>query len=171
MIGFLKDSIVYLLTVIKDPSLTTYYRYKGANIGNNCSFIGRNISFSSEPYLITIGNNVRVSFDVSFVTHDGGTYVLRKERPEAVIYGKIAVGNNVFIGARSIIMPNVIIGDNCIIGAGSIVTKNIPSNCVAAGVPAKVICSLDEYKVKHSYEILDIVNMPYEEKKQYLLKK
>ncbi|MBZ2167132.1 hypothetical protein K8N75_13895 [Methanobacterium sp. VT] len=59
--------------------------------------------------------------------------------------GKIDIKDNVFIGNSAIILPNITIGPNAIIGAGSIVTKNVPSNTVVAGNPAKVICSLDEY--------------------------
>ena len=130
----IKKYLIYFIKSRKDSSLTSYYRWIGAKIGNNCSFVGRNISFSSEPYLITLGDNVRVSFDVAFVTHDGGTHILRKEIPNASLYGTITVGNNVFIGARAIIMPNVKIGNNCIIGAGSIVTKDVEDGTIVAGI-------------------------------------
>lgn len=157
--------------------MTTQELYKlGANIGKNVSFIGPihpNI-FSSEPYLITIGDNTTISFDVVFCTHDGATRVLRnlainEKEKQTVIYNKIKVGNNCFIGCRSIIMPGVTIGDNCIIGAGSIVTKDIPSNSVCAGQPCKIICSIDEYKEKHNKDFLYCVNMKYDDKKKYLL--
>ena len=59
--------------------------------------------------------------------------------------GIVEIGNNVFIGAGSIVLPGVTIGDNVVIGAGSIVSRNIPTNSVAVGNPAKVICTLDEY--------------------------
>lgn len=59
--------------------------------------------------------------------------------------GAIIIGNNVYIGRKTTILKNVTIGDNVIIGYGSLVTKNIPANSVAAGVPAKVICTIDEY--------------------------
>ena len=55
------------------------------------------------------------------------------------------MGDNVFIGAGTIVLPSVTIGDHVIIGAGSVVASDIPSDSVAAGVPAKVICSLEEY--------------------------
>lgn len=55
---------------------------------------------------------------------------------------EIAIGNNVWIGAGAIINPGVNIGDNCVIGSGAVVTKSIPNNCVAVGVPAKVIKQL-----------------------------
>ena len=67
-------------------------------------------------------------------------------------------------------MPGVKIGDNVIIGAGSVVNRDIPSNSVAAGVPCKVICSLEEYKEKHKDDFLYMVNLPYEEKKKFLTK-
>lgn len=62
--------------------------------------------------------------------------------------GKVCIGNRVFVGLGTIILPNVTIGDDVIIGAGSVVSKSIPSGCVCAGVPAKVICSMEEYKAR-----------------------
>ncbi len=148
---------------------------KGMKIGKNCDFVSPGPNFGSEPYLIEIGNNTTVSFDVAFVTHDAGTRVLRnlatnEKEKQTVIYGKIVVGNNCFIGCRSTILPGVKIGDNVIIGAGSIVNRDIPSNSVAAGVPCRVICSLEEYKEKHRDDFLYMVNLPYEEKKKFLTK-
>ena len=171
MIKRIKDNIVYFVTSRFDKSLTTYYRYLGASIGNNCSFVGKNISLSSEPYLITIGNNVRVSFDVAFVTHDGGTHVLRSKIPNVSIYGKITVGNNVFIGARTIIMPNVTIGNNCIIAAGSVVTKDVKDGEIVGGVPSKIIGNVDEYFKKHKDDFLMIADYSYRKKKKVLMEK
>ena len=170
MITFIKNTIIYLIESRKDPSLSTYYRKLGANIGEECSFVGRNISLSSEPYLITIGNHVRVSFDVAFVTHDGGTYVLRRKYPNASLYGKIKVGDNVFIGARSIILPNVTIGDNCIIAAGSVVTKNVESGTIVGGVPAKKIGSVYDYEFKHKDDLMCISDLSYTQRKEILEK-
>ena len=143
-------------------------------IGKNVSLISPGPNFGSEPYLITIGDNTTVSFDVAFVTHDGGTRVLRnlathEKEKQTVIYGQIKIGKNCFIGCRSTILPGVTIGDNSIIGAGSVVNRDIPANCVAAGVPCKVICTLEEYKEKHKDDFLYMVNLPYEQKKKYLL--
>ncbi len=106
--------------------------------------------FGSEPYLITLGDRVRISSDVRFVTHDGGTWAFRREEgyEKVVCFGKIAVGDDTFIGMGAIIMPGITIGKNCVIGAGSIVTMDIPDGTVAAGVPAKVICTTDEYAEK-----------------------
>ncbi|WP_223792661.1 hypothetical protein [Methanobacterium spitsbergense] len=82
------------------------------------------------------------------LAHDASVIMLRNsglDIPWLDKVGKIDIKDNVFIGNSAIILPNITIGPNAIIGAGSIVTKNVPSNTVVAGNPAKVICSLDEY--------------------------
>jgi len=125
-----------------------YRKYFGIKIGKGCVFTGKKINFGSEPYLIEIGDNVRITADVKFETHDGGVGIFRDEYKGINIFGKIKIGDNSFIGHNSIIMPGVRIGKNVIIGAGSIVTKDILSDSVAVGVPAKVIQSTQEYKHK-----------------------
>lgn len=123
-----------------------YSDYYGIKMGSNVRFTGRNIKFGSEPYLIEIGSNVTITSDVAFNTHDGGAGLFRKEFPGINVFGKVLIGDNVFIGHNSIIMPNVTIGNNVVVGAGSIVTRNIESNTVVAGIPAKYIKSIDDYK-------------------------
>lgn len=119
----------------------------GVVVGDNCRFIGtKKGTFGSEPYLIEIGNHVTLTKNVQFITHDGGVWVLRDDYPEIDVFGKIKIGNNVFVGINSIIMPGVTIGDNVVIGAGSVVSKSIPSNSIAVGVPAKVIKTYEQYK-------------------------
>ena len=149
-----------------------FYRHRGTKIGNNCKFMGR-VNFGTEPYLVQIGDQVKITNDVRFITHDGGVNVLRNMNllSNADIFGRIFVGNNVFIGNCVIIMPNVTIGDNVVIGAGSIVTNDIPSNSVAAGVPAKVINTIDAYHEKVKMIADFTKNLSKIEKKKYLLKK
>ena len=145
----------------------------GMNVGKNVSFIDIP-NFGSEPYLIEIGDNTTVSFDVAFVNHDGGTRVIRNlpgQNKETVIYGKIVIGKNCFIGCRVTILPGVTIGDNVIIGAGSVVTRDIPSNVVACGVPCKPLCTIEAYINKHQKDFDYMVSMPKDEKKKYLIKK
>ncbi len=119
---------------------------RGLKLGRDVRIMGRP-DFSSEPYLITIGDHVTVSTHVEFVTHDGATWVFR-DLPEyqgLQRFGPIAIGSNCFIGTRSVILPGVCIGDNCVVGAGSVVTRSVPDNTVVAGAPARVICTYDEY--------------------------
>lgn len=160
--------------VLAGNDIIANYRRQGVCIGENVSFIEpiSPIIFSSEPYLVSIGNNTTVSFDVAFITHDAATRVIRNlpdGDSETVIYGTIDVGENCFIGARSTILPNVKIGNNTIIGAGSLVNRDIPDNVIAAGNPCKVICTLNEYREKHKEDFLYMVSLPYEVKKKFLL--
>lgn len=147
-------------------------RKQGVRIGVGCE-INKSVSFGSEPYLITIGDYVRITSGVKFITHDGGIWVLRNTRqlPNADIFGKIVIGNNVHIGVNSIVMPNVIIGNNVIIGCGTVVTKNIPDNAVVVGVPGRVIEGIDEYYFKNKNKCDFTKSLSPEDKKKYLLKK
>lgn len=145
-------------------------RKMGVKIGSGCE-IYPNVSFGSEPYLIEIGNNVRLTVGVKITTHDGGLWVLRNngKLKNADKFGKVKIGNNVHIGLNSIIMPGVTIGDNVIIGCGAVVTKDIPSNSVAVGVPAKVIESVDDYYKKVKNKVVYTKSMSTEDKKKFLL--
>lgn len=123
-----------------------YLRALGVQVGRDCRFYKTHtLSFGSEPYLITLGDRVTLAPGVHFITHDGGVWVFRERHPDIDVFGPITVGNNVFIGPNTLIMPGVTIGDNVVIGAGAVVTKDIPSDSVAGGVPARVIKSLDAY--------------------------
>ena len=137
--------ICYLINPIKS------IRMKGVKVGEGCSFMGCP-NFGSEPYLIEIGNHVLCSFDVCFITHEGGHWVFRDKQKykgkHLFKYGRIVIKDNCFIGAKTIIMPGVTIGKNCIIGSGSVVTKDIPDNSVAAGVPCKIITDVDSFEEK-----------------------
>lgn len=119
----------------------------GLNFGENFHIYGNPIGmFGTEPWCINTGDNVHITKEVLFVTHDGGTLLNRKEIPDLEITSPIIVGNDVYIGVRSIILPGVTIGNNCIIAAGSVVTtKDVPDNSVVGGVSARVIKSSQEY--------------------------
>lgn len=84
--------------------------------------------------------------------------------------GKVVIGNNVVFGINVTILKGVTIGDNCIIGLGSIITKDIPSNSVASGAPAKVVCSIHDYylrrKQRSVIESFDYVSSIIESKKR-----
>lgn len=103
--------------------------------------------YPSDPQLISIGNNVMLASGVSFVNHDIIHWMLEKKYKKHLFpqqKGCISIGDNVMIGANTMILPNVRIGSNVIIGAGSIVTKDIPNNSVAAGIPCRVIGKFDD---------------------------
>lgn len=149
-----------------------YWKDKGVTIGDNC-VVFSSAHLGGEPYLVKIGNHVRINGNVQFITHDGGAWVLREMYPELSkvdLFGKITVGNNVQFGNNVIVLPRVTIGDNCIIGAGAIVTKDIPSGSVAVGVPAKVIETIEEYKQKNAERFFHTKGMSSEEKKDFLYK-
>lgn len=152
----------------KNP--VSYWRSKGAKIGERCE-IYATASFGSEPYLINIGNHVRINSGVIFVTHDGGVWVLRDMCPEYSdidIVGKIKIGDNVHIGTNAVIMPGVNIGNNCIIGCGAIVTKSVPDNSVAAGIPAKVIEDIGTYVNKNKDNFVHTKGLSKKEKRKLL---
>lgn len=93
------------------------------------------------PQMVEIGNNFISAPGSIVIAHDASTFLFSKKyRVEKVI-----IGDNVFLGANSVILPGVIVGDNVIIGAGSVITKNVPSNSVIAGNPARIISSITEY--------------------------
>ena len=159
-------TVPYLWAVDK-ISHEKYARAVGLNFGKNCHFYGK-ISWGTEPWIITLGDNVHVTAECRFVTHDGATLLFRDREPTLELTRPITVGNNVYIGARSIIMGGVNIGNNVIIGAGSIVTKDIPDNSVAVGVPARVIKTAEEYFEKAKAESLGLGHLRYEEKDRAL---
>jgi acetyltransferase-like isoleucine patch superfamily enzyme len=117
-----------------------YWRKQGMKIGKNCRL--ETMSFSTEPYLIEIGDHVAIAMGTDFVTHDGGIWCFRHEIVNGDIFGKIKIGDNVMIGVNCTILPNTVVGNNCIIGAGSVVRGKFPDNSVIFGNPAKVVLSM-----------------------------
>ncbi len=96
-------------------------------------------------HLITIGNDVTFSKNVMLLAHDASTAKLL----DYTKIGKISIGDNTFVGANVTVLPGVVIGNNVIIGAGSVVTKDVPDGTVVAGNPARVLCTVKEYKNKN----------------------
>lgn len=138
-----------------------WLRKKGVRIGENVRFyVPQNTLVDvSAPWLISMGDNVRITNGVIILTHDyswsvvktlknGGGAVLGAQSP-------VVIGNNVFIGMNAIICRGVTIGDNVVIGAGSVVTKDCESNSVYAGSPAKKIMSIEEFSQKRASKQFD----------------
>jgi acetyltransferase-like isoleucine patch superfamily enzyme len=147
-----------------------YLRKQGMKIGSGCRL--NTLRFSTEPYLIEIGNHVAIADGSDFITHDGGIWCFREELGFADIFGVIKIGNNVFIGNSCIILPNTIIGDNCIIGAGSVVRGKFPANSVIIGNPAKVVLkmSMQKFLYLQNPALLKTQNLPLAEKTKIVKK-
>ncbi len=122
-------------------------RKEGASVGSNVHiFDGGGCSIDyGYAFLLTIGNNVTIS-NSTLLMHDAS---IKKELGYAKI-GKVTIGDNVFVGAGSIILPNVRIGNKVIVGAGSVVSKSIPDGVVAVGNPIRIIGTYDAYMKKCS---------------------
>ena len=148
---------IRLWTILGSSKRTEYLKknHVFAEIGTNCSVMDRKIPLYAN--LVKLGNNVHIASKVDFVTHDI-THVMLNGRQEldskkySEKVGCIEIGDNVFVGTKTTILYDVKIGSNVIIGAGSLVNKDIPDNSVAAGVPVKVIGTLDNYLIKRNNE-------------------
>lgn len=123
-----------------------FARYIGVSVGDNCRIY--TTKFGTEPFLISIGSNVTLTSGVTFITHDGSGCLFEDEKGRRYNYSHIKIGNNVFVGLNSIIMPGVLIEDNVIIAAGSVVTKSIQMNTIVGGVPAKIIGDVGTFRNK-----------------------
>lgn len=121
----------------------------GLTVGKNFSRQEKTLIDQSHCWLINIGDNVTMAPRVHILAHDAST----KQSLGYTRIGLVDIGNNVFIGASTTILPGVKIGDNVIIGAGSVVSKDIPAGSVAAGNPAKVICGYDEFVARKKKEL------------------
>jgi acetyltransferase-like isoleucine patch superfamily enzyme len=159
-----------LLKKASNERKINYFRKQGMKIGNGCRL--NTISFSTEPYLIEIGDHVAIAGGSEIITHDGAIWCFLEELPNADVFGKIKIGNNVFIGDNCTILPNTIIGDNCIVGAGSVVRGKFPENSVIIGNPAKVVLKMSVQKFLYTQNpgLFRTENIPDSEKAVILKK-
>ncbi|MES2115757.1 MAG: acyltransferase [Pseudomonadota bacterium] len=143
----LKQGVKRLLQrTIGWPRLDELERLKrnGLRVGHNFHLLDGCIIDDSHYWHITIGDDVTLAPRVHILAHDAST----KLHLNYTKIKNVTIGNRVFIGAGSIIMPGVTIGDDVIIGAGSLVARDVPSNTVYAGTPARFVCDLGEYLAK-----------------------
>ena len=124
-------------------------KQRGLVVGKNLKMQHGVVIDSSHCWHIEIGDDVTLAPFVHILAHDAST----KLHLGYTRIGKVVIGHRVFIGASSIILPGVSIGPNVIIGAGSVVTHSVVANVVAAGNPARVICTIDEYIEKKKTEM------------------
>ena len=146
----------------------------GLTIGKDCHVMGECIIDPGHCWLIEIGDRVTLAPRVHILAHDAST-----KRPLGyTALGRVKIGNDVFVGAGTIILPSVEIGDRVVIGAGSVVSKNIPANSVAVGNPAHVIGSYEDYvekrkiqmQTKPCYDYSYTINQITSEKKDQMIK-
>ena len=143
--------IVYGSPENPSDKMVARLRGMGMRIGERTTFFDPNSCLIDEtrPWLIEIGDDVQITHGVVILTHGYDWAVLKGVYGEVLgSAGKVTIGNNVFIGVRSVILKGVTIGNNVIIGAGSLVNKDVPDNCVVAGNPARVVMSLEDYHAK-----------------------
>lgn len=150
-------------------SYLNWLRANGVKIGNGSYVLNtRKIWIDvTRPEIIDIGENVFLHKGTVIMTHDWASWAFVNKYSEFIpSHGRVKIGNNVWLGENVTILKNIEIGDNVIIGAGSIVTKSIPSNSVAAGVPAKIISTFDDYykkrKEKYAEEAIEYAQAIYE---------
>lgn len=147
--------------------MTKFFRNKGMVIGEGCNILS-NIN-TSEPFLISIGNDVTVSNDVDFITHDASIGKVTNGKTSD-IFGPITIGDNCFIGAHSIIMYGVSLPRNTIVAAGSVVTRSFKEeNTILGGCPAVKIRDWDAFSRKAKNRELSIKRLKFGEKKQAIL--
>jgi acetyltransferase-like isoleucine patch superfamily enzyme len=141
----------------------------GVKMGNNCKIYGNSPNmWGTEPFLITIGDNVFITDGCKFVNHDGGTLILRKKTPSLEITAPIKIGNNVYLGIETLIMPGINIGNDVIVGARTIITKNIENDSVIVGIPGKKIKTVSQYYEEIKLRSLGIGHLDKDEKEREL---
>lgn len=138
---------IYYRIISHDPIKEHIKR--GLVVGKNFNMLDEVIIDCSHTWHIEIGDDVTLAPRVHILAHDAST----KKHLGYTRIGKVKIGNRVFIGASSIILPGVTIGDDVVIGAGSLVSRDIPNGHVVAGNPPKIICTLDEFLLKKRNEM------------------
>ncbi len=163
----------FQLMILKKASTkrkVKYLRRQGMKIGEGCRL--NTMSFSTEPYLIEIGNHVAIAGGSEIITHDGAIWSFGEDFPNADVFGKVIIGNNVFIGDNCTILPNTVIGDNSVVGAGSVLRGKFPENSVIVGNPAKVVLktSMIKFLYTQNQGLLRTADIP-DSKKAKIIKK
>jgi acetyltransferase-like isoleucine patch superfamily enzyme len=135
-----------------------YLRRQGMRIGDFTTILSDPPNFGTEPWLIEIGSHCAIAAGAVFITHDGSSRVFRRSLEGSSDFGNgfgpIRVRDNSFVGLRATLLPGVTIGPDSIVGTGSVVNRDGPPGTVAAGVPARVVCTLDEYVEKYQARMI-----------------
>lgn len=116
---------------------------RGVKIGKNCAILS-NLDLCSEKELLTIGDDVTISGEVLFITHDAA--MPKYCNHSGALFGRITIGNRCFIGERATILYGVTLADNTLVAAGAVVTKSVlESGKIIGGNPARVIGTIDSF--------------------------
>lgn len=141
-------------------SIKDWLLQNGATMGEDVDLIECSCHPKDAPFL-EIGNHVTCVY-THFLIHDASLKKFIGNDCNKI--GRIVIGDHVFVGLKSIIMPNVHIGNHVVIGAGSVVTKDIPDNSVAVGNPARVIGTCEDYINKHKKRMRENPELEYWDK-------
>ncbi|KAF1075588.1 2,3,4,5-tetrahydropyridine-2,6-dicarboxylate N-acetyltransferase [Methanogenium sp. MK-MG] len=137
--GFLH---ILAMNVPNDRLRNTFYRWRGTKIGDHVG-IGHGVFIEeSRPYLIEIEDGVNIGPRVVIVAHDSSYHCINPEYP--IIFGRVTIRKNGYIGAKAVILPGITIGEGSIVAAGAVVTKDVAPGIIVAGVPAKSITTVEE---------------------------
>jgi hypothetical protein len=124
----------------------SYAKMIGVKIEGNVTIYGSSYDmFSSEPFLVTLHDNVFISLGAQFICHDGGVLPFRRDFPTLDLAAPIVVRSNCFIGAGALILKGVTIGENCVVAANAVVTKDVPDGSIVGGNPAKILKTTEQY--------------------------
>jgi acetyltransferase-like isoleucine patch superfamily enzyme len=152
-----------------DAATVCRLRALGVQIGAGCRIYST--QFSTEPYLVRLGDGVIIAGGVKFLTHDGSARLLRSRRPMIQSLGRIVVGDNCFIGENAILLPGPTLGRDCVIGPGAVVRGAIPDNSLAVGNPGQVVGRASTFlcRLERRKNTLDTFGLPEAERRSVIL--
>jgi acetyltransferase-like isoleucine patch superfamily enzyme len=166
----LEDAVLRRLGKLRDPyeERLVRLRARGVRIGDGCWI--HTDEFSTEPYLIEIGDRVAIAAGVKFTTHEGVAWLLRRDHAGLQVFGRIRVGSDSVIGLDSIVLAGSDIGERCVVGAGSVVKGKVPDGSVVAGNPARFVRSTDDLlgKLRAHPDRLDLFDVEASERERRL---
>jgi acetyltransferase-like isoleucine patch superfamily enzyme len=136
-------SVIFLLPAWFSPHTKLrvfFHRLRGVKIGKEVEIGYFCIIGNVHPYMITIEDGAVITAGATLLEHDNSYYYTRGGE---VKFGPVVIKKKAFIGINAVILPNVTIGERTIVGANSVALKDVPSDTVVGGVPARVLKKLD----------------------------
>jgi len=118
------------------------YRMRGTSIGKNVGISQGVFIEESRPWLVVIEDGVNIAPNAIIVAHDSSYHCVDPSVP--IRFAEVVIKKQAYVGAGAIILPGVTIGERAIVAAGAVVTKDVPAGTVVAGVPARMIKTVEE---------------------------